>query len=253
MPPAIVKPPEPPTDDAKERVATGEPQAEFKSPSRSYDQNQDITEERKDRRTALMQAVEMDGGLGATDLLEVANDFFAWLRETSADVKPPSSPAEPLAEAAGRPAHQTGPTTVIGGPVTEAFAAGDVIGETEGTEHRGVDFAKLNAERKAKQAGAESDGGPPLFPKQRDPDESQIEPPTDPKITSMKALLAALKKDFGLGKADQPDIDLLLKRAGMSPLAEATNLQAVYDEIQRDRAEALYSDEQAESTLNTEA
>ena len=98
----------------------------------------------------------------------------------------------------------------------------------------------------------ESDGGPPLFPPEqasKSPDEAK------PHITNMVGLLRVLKKDFRLGKEDLPKIETILKRAGMKPLAESTNLQAVYDEIDRDfaQAEAAYREEQTQPIANTEA
>ena len=72
----------------------------------------------------------------------------------------------------------------------------------------------------------------------------------------MVGLLRVLKKDFRLGKEDLPKIETILKRAGMKPLAESTNLQAVYDEIDRDfaQAEAAYREQPRQVGIaNTEA
>ena len=97
-----------PTDEAKAEIAINpaSPQPELKSPSRSFDQNQDIQRRSIERQGALKAAVEVavasgDGMLGDAAHTEVAitgvaDIFFAWLREESdTDVKaPPSKPTE---------------------------------------------------------------------------------------------------------------------------------------------------------------
>ena len=238
---------DPPTDEAKARVATSEPQPEFKSPSRSYDQNQDIQEENKHRRTAVMQAVELfkDTFAAATPqestalVLQCADDLFAWLQDTSVEASDRS--AEPVAEAGGTGQQWQAEigSESDGGPAEEG---GTPSYGTTKPDSSGGSF--ITPPR-------ESDGGPPLFP----PEQASKSPEAKPHITNMVGLLRVLKKDFRLGKEDLPKIETILKRAGMKPLAESTNLQAVYDEIDRDfaQAEAAYREEQTQPIANTEA
>lgn len=205
-------------DEARARVR-GMPQAELKSPSRSYDQNQDITRRSIERQIALKTAVDIfgtqgpnlshggqtPGEWGSEDILRTAAEFFAWLRETATDA--PQSPAEPISNAEGRPAHQTGPTTVLSaGPGT------------------GREYADRGDEP------TESDGGPAFYPDE--PVDKPVNPPKR-RIATMKALLSALNDDFSLVKADLPEIERIIGQ----PLDEATDLQGVYDLIAHDRAE----------------
>ncbi len=100
------EPYEPPSDEAKERVDTA-PKAEYKSPSRSYDQNQDIQRRSIERQGALKAAVELfrDTFAAATVeestalLLQCADDLFAWLQDTF--IEPPERPTEPVSEPQG--------------------------------------------------------------------------------------------------------------------------------------------------------
>jgi hypothetical protein len=108
----------PPTDEAKADIT---PQPEFKSPSRSYDQNQDITRHSIERQISLKGAVELfkDTFAAATPeestalLLQCADDLFAWLQDTS--VEPSETPEE--RESDGDPAFfPDGPERFSGPP-----------------------------------------------------------------------------------------------------------------------------------------
>ncbi len=237
------EPYEPPTDDAKARVATNEPQPEFKSPSRSYDQNQDIQEENKHRRTAVMQAVELfkDTFAAATPqestalVLQCADDLFAWLQDTSVEAS--ESPAEPISD---------------DGSVFSGLYPGE--GEPEGAEGPAEEGgAPSYGTTKPDSSGGsfitpprESDGGPPFFPPAQDA--------LAKKLT--EAQLWKALKEFGLNKKEHSAaIDALLERRGMKPLAQES-LQAVYEAVAREhaeRTEAAYRTEQADPIANTEA
>lgn len=184
------------------------PQPELKAPSRSYDQNQDITRRSIERQIALKAAVELLGQPPPLDkadipwgVIALANELFAWLRETATDVR--SSPTEPPSE-------------------------------PEALETLGVDFAKLNAEQKEKREAtretrrqeepAESDGGPALFADVK-------------KFANLGAFLTACLNDLGIDKAGVSEI---LGR----PLAQIGNFSEAYEEIyQKQQAEPVENTE----------
>ncbi|KKN13761.1 hypothetical protein LCGC14_1003110 [marine sediment metagenome] len=98
------QPYEPLTDVAK-AAHQAAPQAEYKSPSRSYDQNADITRRSIERQIALKAAVDMLKNYGTSSenvdlmpeaVMACANAFFTWLRE--APTSAPESHAEPVSE-----------------------------------------------------------------------------------------------------------------------------------------------------------
>ena len=204
------QPYEPPTDEAKRDVAN-KPQPEYKSPSRSYDQNQDITRRSIERQIALKAAVELWQQAEMSKSIQIdqapqaviwiADAFFAWLREAPSDVR--SSPAEPSSEA-------------------------------EGTETSGIDFAKLNAEQKEKREAArearsqeqptESDGGPTFFP--GEPTDQPLNPPTARKFTSENEYLRALRADFGMTK--KSEVETAHEKAGLPKLAQTGNFGDAY-------------------------
>ncbi len=167
--------------------------------------------------------------------------------QTGRQSEAPESPAEPVTEPnrgmhpdeAIEGTHVESPRESDGGPAEEG---GTPSYGTTKPDSSGGSF--ITPPR-------ESDGGPPLFP----PEQASKSPEAKPHITNMVGLLRVLKKDFRLGKEDLPKIETILKRAGMKPLAESTNLQAVYDEIDRDfaQAEAAYREEQTQPIANTEA
>lgn len=188
------QPYEPPTDEAKERVATGEPQPELKSPSRSYDQNRDIDRRSIERQVALKAAVDMLKDYGTSKenvdlmpeaVMACANAFFAWLRETPSDVR--SSPVEPVSAAVG-----TGEPT-------------DYPMETP----------------------AESDGGSALFP----PEQTSTSPSaTKPHhFADAGSFRKALKDEYGLATA--ADVNKALDEAGWGPLAQVGNLDEAFAAI----------------------
>ena len=133
-------------------------------------------------------------------------------------------------------------------PLNAPSSPAEPISEPQDTEH--LRAATLVSD--AEYGEPESDGGPALFP----PEQASASPEAKPKIKTMKALLAAIHKDFGLGKADLPEIERMLKRAGMKPLAEVTNFDATYaaidTDVQKDRDEAAYRAQQEQPVANTE-
>ena len=106
-----------PTDEAKAAVSVGSagtgPQPELKSPSRSFDQNQDIQRRSIERQVALKAAVEVFSGVefqhDGTTIIDAADKFFAWLRDgADTDVKAPSKPTDANSE---REPSETHPST----------------------------------------------------------------------------------------------------------------------------------------------
>ncbi len=193
------QPYEPPTDEAKTRVATADPQPEFKSPSRSYDQNQDITRRSIERQIALKAAIETMRiwpveDISSHPVLEMADDFFAWLREAPSDVR--SSPAEPSSEAQGTDE-----------PPSQAWR---------------------RSEDDHEEQPAESDGEPAFFP-----DDSSLQ------IKTMAQLETALKKLAKANRAGWTDKTWKAGVSAIigEDVDQAGNLQVVFERVKHEFAE----------------
>lgn len=217
------EPYEPPTDEAKAAIAPIVVEAgskpEFKSPSRSYDQNRDIERRSIERQVALKAAVDMlkDYGVSTENVdlmpeavMACANAFFAWLRE-----------------------HPPGRATQPSEPVSERYDT-----STPGS-------ASYEA-RSGEEQPAESDGGPALFPPEshdsHDSDESR-ESRGPHQFPNVGAFRKALKDELGL--ATTAEVNEALEAAGLNPLATVGNFTEAF-------ATLKYHAEQAEPVENTE-